>query len=179
MLSSPTYLPVLGLQLQQHRVLSLALLAIVEVLDLLGALLGLDPVVLGKGSLVTGSAGVGQEVRANRLDAALDSTRELADGLEVLFGAPALGESRQREGDNLRDGSHFLVFWVFVWQKKRESKSEREERGEANLSPVFFFFFRPPKNSMVGSDILWTGGWFSCLAGWIGGRRQNRGSVIR
>lgn len=103
---SATYLPVLGLQLKHHGVLSLALLAIVHILDLLSALLGLDSVILGKGALVAGSAGVSQEMRSNRLDAALDSTRELANGLEVLIGTPTLGQGGKGKSDNLRSGSH-------------------------------------------------------------------------
>lgn len=75
---------------------------------------------------MTSSAGVGQEMRSNRLDAALDGAGELSDGLEVLFGAPALGESRQREGDDLRDGSHFGGFWWFGCYGEEEEK--REER---------------------------------------------------
>jgi len=33
-----------------------------------------------------------QEVRANRLDIAIGGMAEVADGLEVLFTSPALGE---------------------------------------------------------------------------------------
>lgn len=41
------------------------------------------------------SAGVGQEVRADGLDVAAGSSRELADSLEVLVGGPAGREGRQ------------------------------------------------------------------------------------
>jgi hypothetical protein len=93
-----TYLPVLGLTLQQHGVLGLADVALVAVLDLLGALLSLDAVILGEGTLVASTTGVSKEVRANGLDASLDGAGELADGLEVLFGTPALREDGQGEG---------------------------------------------------------------------------------
>lgn len=70
-----TNLPVLGLALKHHGVLGLALVALIAILDLLGALLGLNAVILGKGALVAGSSGVGEEVRADRLDAALGGLR--------------------------------------------------------------------------------------------------------
>lgn len=101
------YLPVLGLALEQHRVLGLADLAVVGILDVLGLLLGLDPVVLGEGALVPGAAGVGEEVGAHGLDAALRGAREVADGLEVLLRGPALGEDRQRQR-HCRYGSHLV-----------------------------------------------------------------------
>lgn len=100
-----TYLPVLGLGLEHHGVLLFVLLAVVGGLGLLGILLGLDAVILRKGALVASTAGVGEEVRANRLNGALGGTRQLANGLEVLFGAPALREDRQRQL-NRGDGSH-------------------------------------------------------------------------
>lgn len=56
---------------------------------------------------MAGTAGVGEEVRANRLDAALHSIGQLADSFEVLVGAPAGGQDRQRQGDDVRNGSHF------------------------------------------------------------------------
>jgi hypothetical protein len=46
---------------------------------------------------VTHSAGIGQEVRANRLDVAVRGSGELADGLEVLLASPSRGEDRQRQ----------------------------------------------------------------------------------
>ena len=49
---------------------------------------------------MAGTAGVGEEVRADRLNASLDSTREGADGLEVFVSSPALGERREREGES-------------------------------------------------------------------------------
>lgn len=45
---------------------------------------------LGEGALVSASAGVGKIVRANRLECALYWLREMAYGLEVLIGAPAI-----------------------------------------------------------------------------------------
>lgn len=107
-LKEPAYLPVLGLSRQHHGVLGLAHLALVGVLDLLGALLGLDAVILGKGALVAGAAGVGKEVRADGLDAALRGAGQLANGLEVLVGGPALRQDRQGQGV-WRGGGHFYV----------------------------------------------------------------------
>lgn len=107
-----SYLPVLGLSLEHHGVLGLAHLALIGVLDLLGALLGLDAVILGKGALVTGTAGVGEEVRADGLDASLRGARELANGLEVLVCAPALREDRQRQSVGCNRG-HF--YGVDAW----------------------------------------------------------------
>ena len=104
-LGSTTYLPVLGLTLEQHWVLRLAHLTLVSVLDVLGLLLSLDTVILGKGTLMASTAGMGEEVGANGLDAALSSTGELTNGLEVLVSGPALREARQRQG-NCRDRSH-------------------------------------------------------------------------
>lgn len=54
---------------------------------------------------MAGSAGVGQEVRANRLESALGGGGDLADELEVLVSGPALGEGGQWTSDN-RDGRH-------------------------------------------------------------------------
>lgn len=95
--SGYTHLPVLGLALEHHGVFRLADFAVVEVLDLLGALLGLDAVILGEGALVAGTTGVGEEVRANGLDAALDSAGQLTNGLEILVGRPALREDWKRQ----------------------------------------------------------------------------------
>ena len=53
---------------------------------------------------MAGTAGVGEEVRANGLDGSLDSLGQLANGLEILLGSPALWESRDR-ARNLH-GSH-------------------------------------------------------------------------
>jgi hypothetical protein len=97
-----TNLPVLGLALKHHGVLGLALVALIAILDLLGALLGLDAVILGKGALVAGSSGVGEEVRANGLDAALCGLGQLADGLEVLLCGPSAREG----GEGECHGSH-------------------------------------------------------------------------
>lgn len=88
-----SYLPILGIAGEHHWILRLADLSCIVILDLLDILLGLDAVILGKGTLVTGTAGVGEEVRTNRLDAALSCGRELANSLEVFFGRPALGKS--------------------------------------------------------------------------------------
>lgn len=97
-----SYLPVFGLKLKHHRVLRLAQIALVAILDLLGALLSLDTVILGESTLVAGSSGVGEEVRSNGLDASLNSLGKLTNGLEVLLGTPAAGESGQRQRN---DGS--------------------------------------------------------------------------
>lgn len=107
-----TYLPVLGLTLKHHGVLRLADVAVVVLLDVLGLLLGLDAVILGEGALVAGTAGMGQEVRANRLNGALGRAGSLADGLEVLLGRPALGEGGKRPLD-LGRGRHIrlLTSW--------------------------------------------------------------------
>jgi hypothetical protein len=48
-------------------------------------------------SVETYSAGIGQEVGTNRLDIAVIGGGELADGLEVLLGGPALRQNRQWE----------------------------------------------------------------------------------
>lgn len=103
-----TYLPVLGFTLKHHGILRLADLAIILLLDLLGTLLGLDTVILGEGTLVAGTTGVGEEVRADRLDGALRRGADLADGLEVLLGGPAFGEDWERTGDN-GGGRHFFL----------------------------------------------------------------------
>lgn len=110
-----SHLPVLGLTGEEHGVLVLRLLALLAILNLLGALLSLDAVILGKGALVAGTTGVGEEVRADRLDAAQGGAGQLANGLEVLFAAPALSEDRQRQL-NRSDGSH--SFLSDIWQNK-------------------------------------------------------------
>lgn len=92
-----TYLPVLGLTLKHHGVLRLALVADIAIFDILGALLGLDSVVLRESTLVTGPSSVGEEVRADRLDASLSSLRELANSLEVLLGSPAARKNGKGE----------------------------------------------------------------------------------
>lgn len=102
------HLPVLGLQLQHHGVLRLADVALVAILDLLGILLRLDAVVLGKGAVVARAARVGEEVRPDGLNAALRGARELADGLEVLVAAPARGQDGEGDGD-LRSRRHGCV----------------------------------------------------------------------
>ena len=68
-----THLPVLCLTLKHHRVLSFADLSRIVILDLLDVLLGLDALSLGKGSLVSLSSSVGEEVRADRLNGTLGS----------------------------------------------------------------------------------------------------------
>lgn len=45
----------------------------------------------------TYSACMSEKVRANRLNIALSSGRELANGLEVFLARPALWEGRQRQ----------------------------------------------------------------------------------
>lgn len=90
-----SYLPVLGLTLQHHGVLGLADLAGILLLDVLGTLLSLDAVVLGEGTLVAGTTGVSEEVRADGLDCPLGRGGNLADGLEILLGGPSLWEDGQ------------------------------------------------------------------------------------
>lgn len=92
---SYAYLPVLGVARQHHRVLGLADLASIVLLDLLDVLGRLDALILGKGTLVAPPAGVGQEVRANRLDVPAGGGREMADSLEVLVSRPARRQGRQ------------------------------------------------------------------------------------
>ena len=101
-----TNLPVLGIAREHHGVLGLGNIALVVLLDVLGALLGLDAVILGEGALVAGTAGVGEEVRADGLNDALGNLvlGDLADGLEVLLGGPALREGGERKGNH---SSHF------------------------------------------------------------------------
>jgi hypothetical protein len=100
------------LALQHHRVLGLVDIIGVLLLDALDVGLGLDAVVLGESALVsrlwdasvlcymyrpgtmTYSAGISQEVRANRLDVAVGTLTKLANGLEVLLASPALGQDR-------------------------------------------------------------------------------------
>lgn len=94
-----TNLPVLGFSGEHHGIFRLRDLAIVNVLDILGLLLGLDAIILRKSALVASTAGVGEEVRANRLDAALNGSRKVTQGLEVLVGSPALREDGERKGD--------------------------------------------------------------------------------
>lgn len=94
-----SYLPVLGLTLEHHGILRLADLACILLLDILSTLLGLDAVILGESALVTGAAGVGEEVRADGLDGALGRGGDLADGLEVLISGPSFGEDGQRYRD--------------------------------------------------------------------------------
>lgn len=93
------YLPILGIALQHQWVLGLRDLAIVLVLDLLGSLLGLDAVVLRESALVALSAGVGEEVRADGLDAALGRGGKVTNSLEILVGGPARRQDRKREVD--------------------------------------------------------------------------------
>lgn len=109
------YLPVLGLTLQHQRVLRLVNIIGILLLDALDICLGLDAVVFGESALVTllhgrvsidvewlgdietYSAGIGQEVWANRLNVAVVGFAQLADGLEVLLASPALGQDREGE----------------------------------------------------------------------------------
>lgn len=101
-----TNLPVLGLEGEGHGVLRLADVAVIVILDLLGALLGLYPIILGESALVASTAGVRKEVRTDRLDGALDGALfgDLADGFEILLSGPSLGEGGKRERDG---GRHF------------------------------------------------------------------------
>jgi hypothetical protein len=60
----------------------------------------------------TYSAGVSQEVRANRLDVAVVGLAEGASGLEVLLASPALRQDRQRQCD--LDVRHCVEWRVLV-----------------------------------------------------------------
>jgi hypothetical protein len=75
----------------------------------------------------TYSAGVGEEVWANRLNLAVVCIAQLADGLEVLFTSPALRQDRQRQR-NLHV-CHYagLSSWV-VGETGSERKSEDSRR---------------------------------------------------
>lgn len=115
-----TNLPVLSLTLKHHGVLRLADLAIVLLLNLLGALLCLDAVILGECTLVTGTAGVCEEVRADGLDGSLRGGADFADGLEVLLGSPALSEDWKRARDNR--GSRHYDFVDGDWRQKVEDE---------------------------------------------------------
>jgi len=84
-----THLPVLAVTLEHHGILRLADIALLVLLDLGGALLGLDAVILREGALVAGAAGMGEEVRANRLNHPLAGARDLANRLEILLGLPS------------------------------------------------------------------------------------------
>ena len=100
-----TYLPVLGIS-QEHRwVFGLADLSAVIVLDLLSVLLSLNTIIFGEGTLVTGSAGVREEVRTDGLNAALGSCRDAANCFEVLLSRPALRKDGERKVDVCM-GSH-------------------------------------------------------------------------
>jgi hypothetical protein len=94
--------------LEHHGILILALVADIAILNVLGALLSLDAVILRECALVAGSSGVGKEVRSNGLDASLSSLRKLADGLEVLVSSPTAGESGKGEG-NGSHRSHYVI----------------------------------------------------------------------
>lgn len=74
---------------------------------------------------------MGEEVRANRLDASLGGTRQLANGLEVLVGTPALSEGRQRQF-NRSDGSH-------DYRLKDMANNGEEERSSLETTLVDFF----------------------------------------
>ena len=92
-----TNLPILCIALQHHHVLGLANIAVVVLLNLLGPLLCLYPVILGEGTLVAGAAGMGKEVRPDGLDRPLRSMvlRDLSKRLEVFFSRPSLRKGRQ------------------------------------------------------------------------------------
>lgn len=92
--SKPTYLPVLGLSLKHDRVLWFTDLAIVQVLDLLHIFRSLDALILGEGALMSLSAGMCQEVWANRFDFAEDGSGERAYGFKVFLTRPALWQDR-------------------------------------------------------------------------------------
>lgn len=69
---------------------------------------------------MTGTTGMGEEVRSNRLNAALSCGREFSDGLEILLGRPTLSEGGEGGGD-LCCGCH-LVYgggWRFVKLRRK------------------------------------------------------------
>lgn len=74
-----TNLPIFSIALEHHGILRLANIAVIVIFHLLGAFLCLDPIVLGEGALVPGTAGVCQEVRADRLKASLCGGSDLAE----------------------------------------------------------------------------------------------------
>jgi hypothetical protein len=105
------YLPVLGVAEKHGWVLRLADFASIIILNLLHILLGLDAVILREGALVTSTAGMGEEVWADRLDAAISSARDRADSLEVLVRSPSGWKDWERER-NLCN-THIGVDWLF------------------------------------------------------------------
>lgn len=114
-----TNLPVPGLTLQNHGVFNVTEVIFLGLLDILNFLLSHNSVILREctvvtllyeaktmskkkqlarqsddawgGSQETYATGMSKEMRANRLDVALVSGGQGADGLEVLFGLPASG----------------------------------------------------------------------------------------
>ena len=140
--SRTTYLPVLGLTLEHHGVLGLALVADITIFDVLGTLLSLDTVVLGEGALVAGSSSVGEEVRTDRLDASLSSLRKLADSLEVLIGSPATGEGGERECHSSY-GSHYVVYGF-----------DGEERNSDGFLAATIFFFNGAASISPTMDVI-------------------------
>lgn len=104
-----TYLPVSGLTLKHHRILRLADLASILLLDILSPLLCLDTVILGEGTLVAGTTGVSQEVRSNGLNSTLGAGGDLTDRLEILISSPSLREDGERTRN--QSGSRHFVDW--------------------------------------------------------------------
>lgn len=105
------YLPVLGITEEHGWVLRLTDLSSIIILNLLHAVLGLDAVILREGALVTGTTGVGQEVWADRLNAAVIGTGDSADSLEVFVRSPSGWKDWEGEG-NLCN-THFDVDCLF------------------------------------------------------------------
>jgi hypothetical protein len=79
--------------------------------------LGLDTVVLRESTLVAGSSSVGEEVRADRLDASLSSLRELANSLEVLVGSPVAGKGGEWKCHSSHR-SHFVMCGFDVMERE-------------------------------------------------------------
>jgi hypothetical protein len=99
-----TYLPVLGISGKHHGVFRLADLARIVILNLLDNLFGLDAVIFREGSLVTSSAGMGEEVWADWLNATLGGLGKVTKDLEVLLGLP----TRRKGGERNTDvGNHY------------------------------------------------------------------------
>lgn len=139
--SLSSYLPVLGLALKHHRVLVLADVAVIVILNLLRALLSLYPIILREGALMPSSTGVGKEVRSHGLDGSLRGRRDLSEGLEILLGRPTLWEGRQRVGCHCYG---------------RHRCEEMIPTGLGGVVSLFFFFkadeFFPPKLFFLGGS---------------------------
>lgn len=91
---------------------------------------------------MAGTAGMGQEVGTDGLEGALGGTAELADGLDVLLGSPALREGEERGWYS--DGSgHFCGVWFCKSDRLLErSKVDLGWRGTFFLVNFWIFLGR-------------------------------------